>query len=178
MANATTIARPYVKAILSLASVNRSYAKWSQMLDFLSVLVSDPLAQGVLRNHIISSAVKADFINSVAEDSLTDEGKNLVKILAYNRRLLIMPALFALYEVLRKQEEHEVSVKLFVAQDLSIDFMRQLQSSFTAKIGGTVSVESELEPALIGGGKLKIGDRVLDVTIKGRLKELYKHLTQ
>ena len=178
MANSITVARPYAKAILSLAQATNSYAQWSKMLEFLNLVILDSRVSLLLKNQVIASSKKADFLNSLAPERLTKEGQNLVKILAYNRRLLIIPELYNLYENLRKEAEHIVTLKITLAQDLVAVAMDNLQKVFASKLKGQIIIETEIEANLIGGGKLKIGDRVLDSTIKSTLKELYKHLTQ
>jgi F-type H+-transporting ATPase subunit delta len=178
MANSTTIARPYAKAILSLAHDPAAYAQWSKMLEFLAQAVADPRVNYLLKKLVIAADVKANFLCDLKPGMLNEQGQNLVRILAYNRRLLIIPDLYQQYELLRKLAQHQVSLKLIIANDMQENEIVALQNSIAANIDGELTLEREIDPNLIGGGKLHVGDRVLDSSIQGNLKALYKHLTK
>jgi F-type H+-transporting ATPase subunit delta len=178
MTSATTIARPYAKAILALAKVSNAYKQWSTMLEFLSNVVLDKQANALIKNLVIPATDKAEFINSVGSEILSQEGKNLVKELAHNKRLLIIPELYDLYEELRSEAEQHISLKLTMAAEITDSDLEELSNLFATKIKGQLAIEQRVDSSFIGGGMLKIGDRVLDSTVRGKLKDLYKHLTQ
>lgn len=178
MANLATVTRPYARAVLSLAQATNSYAQWSHMLNFLTQVVNDPLGNAFVRNLAIGAEEKAKFINELAPQLLNVDGQNLVKVLAHYKRLLIIPELYRSYEEARKEHEREMTVHLFVAKELSSAELEQLSADFAKELNATLTLQQQIDPALIGGGKLKIGDRVLEASIEGNLKALYKELTQ
>lgn len=177
MANITTIARPYAKAVFELARQTGSFAHWSRMLEFLTLVVHNKQANKLIRNQAIMPQTKADFINTIAPDQLNSDGQNLVKELAHNRRLLIIPVLYKLFDDMRKEFEHRVTLQVFLASELEKTEIAKLRDDFAKLVQGEVTLLPEIDPSLIGGGKLKIGDRVLESSIKGSLQQLYKHLT-
>lgn len=120
MANITTVTRPYAKAVLAVAKATNAYAKWTDMLNFLSVVVQDPLGYKVLSNLAISSGEKVDFICDVAKDVLDIQGQNLIKVLARSKRLLILPEIYRLYEQMRKNAEKLVEIDLILAEKIQI----------------------------------------------------------
>ena len=81
MQNSTTISRPYVHAVFDIAEEDGDFKKWGDMLLFLSVVCKNTQAKKFLENLSISAQTKADFICSLG--GLTDQGKNLVKILSF-----------------------------------------------------------------------------------------------
>jgi F-type H+-transporting ATPase subunit delta len=169
MANLTTVARPYAKAILQLAKHDDSYQQWTQALAFLAKLAEDPMGEKILSNRAVSITEKADFICNLMPDVLTPEAKNLVRLLAVSRRLLILPALYRLFEVMRKKAQGAVTVHLTLTQqtDLSVD-----------NLGENITVVEDIDPTLIGGGIAKIGNRVVDASIIGRLIAMRDQLRQ
>jgi len=177
MANLTTISRPYVKAILSLAHNAQDYARWSEMLQYLSLVVQDPSAQRIIRNLALPAAQKADFINDLKPNVLDQDGKNLVKVLATSKRLEILPAMATLYEKMRQQIENQVVLDVTLADPLQTDFQSQLQQELAADFAhAKTETHYALEPALIAGGKIKIGDRVVENSVRSRLAALYNDL--
>src|SRR5437868_2115807 len=98
MANLTTVSRPYVKAILALAAKDRSYASWSNMLFFLATVIADARVKKIITNLAIPSGDKADFLCDLGAQVLSAEAKNLIKLLAKAKRLLILPTVYKLYE--------------------------------------------------------------------------------
>lgn len=161
MANLTTVTRPYAKAVLDLARENNEYAKWSAMLEFLAMVAQDALGSKVLRNLSIASIDKANFICNLSAGVLNQQGENLVKLLAYSKRLEILPELLALYEKMRMQEQGQVMLHLTLAQDTNPYEIREF--AHLSKI------TEQVDPALLAGGIAQVGNRVIDVSALGRL---------
>jgi len=178
MLNVTTITRPYAKAIISLARNAGEYEKWSMMLEFLALVATDATAAQLLRNLSVPHEVKAQFICDVADQALNTQAKNLVKVLASNKRLRIIPELYRMYQELQKQEQRQLSLKLISAEKESAEIIDQLRTVLAEHFDEQIILEQELDAALIAGGKLKIGDRVLNSSVQNRLKTLYMHLTR
>lgn len=176
--NLITAARPYAKAIIDLARSSNDFAQWSKILEFLNLAVSNQHVKGFLANQAESGTAKAELLFKLDPGILGVQGKNLVKILAANNRLLLIPELYAMYEKLRKQEQKQVSINLTTASEIAATDLDILQDIFAAKIPGAITLEHAIDAKLIGGGKIKLGDRVIDSSIKGRLSDLSKHLTK
>lgn len=178
MANLTTVTRPYAKAILEVAHDTDGYANWSKMLEFLSIVVNYPPVNAYVRNLAVTADDKARFINSIDPHILDQQGQNLVKLLAHYKRLLIIPELYKLYEEMRKVQEREITVRLVLAKEVAQNELEKLRTDFSRELNATLTLKSNVDPKLIGGGQVIIGDRVLDASIQGSLKALYQHLTQ
>jgi F-type H+-transporting ATPase subunit delta len=178
MANLTTVTRPYARAVLEIARSTDTVEHWSQMLQFLSMVVQNPVVDKFVRNLAVASEKKAEFINTIDGKILNSAGKNLIKILAHYKRLLIIPELARLYEAMREELEHERTVELFIARETASQELELLRNEIAKDLKVKLTVEQYFEPGLIGGGKLVIGDRVLESSIRGNLKALYEHLTQ
>lgn len=172
MANVTTVARPYAKAILALAKAAKDYAVWTNMLGFLSQVVQDSLGRKVISNLAISPQEKAEFILDVGKDVLNEQGKNLVKLLAKGKRLLILPELFNVYETMRKKAENLVFINLTLAEDVDQQELDTIQNICNNIFTGQVILSEKVEEDLIGGGVAQIGNRVIDASITGRLQAM------
>lgn len=172
MANITTVTRPYAKAILALAKADNAYAQWSEMLNFLAMVAQDPDGYKMLGNLAILPIEKADFICDVGKGILNEQGQNLVKLLALGKRLLILPELYNVYEDMRKQTEHMVTIDFTLAQDLDQAEYDQIKLICDKKFTGQIILSEKIDPELISGGVAKIGNRVIDASIMGRLQAM------
>lgn len=172
MANITTVTRPYAKAILTIAKQQNSLSQWSQMLEYLALLVRDPLGYKIISNLALLPTEKVEFICNVLADKISKEAQNLVKILAGTKRLLILPELFKLYEEMRRHIEGGVIVNLITSNSLDTEETAEVSKLFAQNISGHVDLLQSVDPVLIGGGVVQIGNRVVDGSLLGRLASL------
>src|SRR3954468_14177857 len=107
MADASTVARPYAKALFDLASAERALPKWSTALGAAAAVIGDANAKRVLANPALTETQRADLVASVASavpggDALgTPHGRNLLKLLAENDRLTALPDIAAQFDALK-----------------------------------------------------------------------------
>lgn len=172
MANITTVTRPYARAILNLAREDGDYSKWTAMLGFLSNVALDPLGSKILSNLAISSIDKANFICTLEPGALNEQGKNLVMVLARTKRLAILPELFNLYEKMRMQEQGQVTLHLTLAQEPTQQELNEFETTYADNIARMIAMTEQVEPELIAGGIVQIGNRVVDASISGRLRAM------
>lgn len=176
MANITTVTRPYAKAVLALAKEQNAYVQWTQMLELLATIVQNPMGKKIITNLAIAPADKAEFICSVAGAALTTDAKNLVKVLARAKRLLILPELFNLYEEMRRKIEGIVIVDLTLAQQTDQQELADFRATCDKNFVGEVVLQAQLDPMLISGGVAQIGNRVVDASVFGRLAAMRNSL--
>jgi len=176
MINSATISRPYAKAILALTRDNDSDGRWLEILEFLSSVVSDAKAKLLLSNLAITHEVKAQFLCEVGDTVLNQQAKNFIRILAKNKRLLIIPVIYRMYYELLQQEQKKLNVRLITAHQLDKDLLEELRDTLVVDFSEQVILQHETDPKLIAGGKIKIGDRVVNSSVQNRLRTLYNHL--
>src|SRR5690554_3294158 len=112
MAENITIARPYAQAVFDLAREKNTFDEWSRVLELLSVVVADPQMAKVIGNPGVSSETLANLIIEVCGNALTEHGRSLVRTLAENRRLQLLPEMRALYEAMRAEAEQLVQAEV------------------------------------------------------------------
>ena len=174
--DATTIARPYAEAVFQRAVETDKLDMWSEMLGLLGGAVANPTLSDALANPELSRAQKTELMLEIGGGRLSDEGQNLVKLLAENGRLGILPEIAEAYEHSKAEHEGTVDVVVTTAFPLKPAQEQALAGALKNKLGREVRITSEEDPALIGGFRLSAGDMVIDGSISGQLNQLAHEL--
>lgn len=172
MAELTTLARPYAKAVFAEASEKSALDAWSDDLATLSAFAADADLAKVLVHPSLTSAQQAQALIDVCGDKLNDAAKNLVAVLAENKRLALLPEIAELYEELKAKLQNAVDVVVTSAYELSDAQAEKLAAALKAKLQCDVRVTSEVDESLIGGAIIRAGDLVIDGSLTGKLSKL------
>jgi len=169
MAELATIARPYAEAVFELADKANDLAGWSATLQALAGIVGHPEVKSLIGNPKITGAQLAGLIGSMVPGGLSDDGRNFLEAIVTNGRLPAMGQVSALYEDLKNERESRVEAKITSAFPIS-DFdlgalVADLERRFKRKVQPVVAVD----PSLIGGALIVIGDEVIDGSVRGQL---------
>lgn len=174
--DATTIARPYAEAVFQRAVETDKLEQWSDMLGLLGAAVANPILAEALANPELSREQKADLMLEIGGGRLTDEGRNLVKLLAENGRLGVLPEIAEAYERSRSEHEGTVDVMVTTAFPLKPAQEQALAGALKTKLGREIRITSQEDPELIGGFRLTAGDMVIDGSIAAQLERLAHEL--
>ncbi|MBX9810286.1 MAG: F0F1 ATP synthase subunit delta [Burkholderiales bacterium] len=177
MAEPVTIARPYAEAAFKLAREKSNLAGWSDMLALLAAVAGDPRMRACISNPNLSRQQIENLILGIAGDKLDGLGRNFVQVLVQNGRLGLLPQIHALYEELRRGHEGVLEARIISALPISDEQTKQLVARLEAKYQRKVSARVEVDPGLIGGVRIVVGDKVIDATVRGRLDAMAAALT-
>lgn len=177
MAELATIARPYAEAAFELAREKSNLAGWSGMLALLDTVVRDTRVRACVGDPNVSAQELEGLILGVIGDKLDGLGRNLLQALIRNRRLAIVPQIRALYEDLRREHEGILEAIIVSALPIADDQLKELIARLEARHQRKVSVQVEIDPQLIGGVKIAVGDKVIDATVRGKLEAMAAALT-
>jgi len=177
MAEPVTIARPYAEAAFRLARENGNLAAWSDMLALLDAVMADPRVQAASSDPNVTAQALEDFVIGVAGERLDGPARNLVQVLIQNGRLELVPYIRTLFEEQRRSHEGVLEVHIVSALPLSDEQVRDLVGRLEAKHQRKVSAKVDIDPQLIGGVRILIGDKVIDATVRGKLDAMAAALT-
>lgn len=177
MVERATIARPYAKAAFEYARDARAFAEWSSGLKLAAEIVADPRVTDLVNNPELTVDKIAEFVNGVAGDKLNAGMQNFVRVLAANRRLLLLPEIVAHFEVFRAQVENTVDVEVISAVKLDAAQAEKLSAAINARLKRRVNMHNTVDATLIGGAVIRAGDLVIDGSLMGRLERLRTDLT-
>jgi F-type H+-transporting ATPase subunit delta len=172
MAELITVARPYAEAAFKLAREANALEHWSDMLALIEGVVSDEnIASRVGDPNVDERALEA-VILGVAGERLDGPARNLVQLLIENGRLDLVPQVRTLFEALRREQEGVVEARIISALPIAEEQVRPLLEALERKYGRKVNAQVEIEPELIGGVRIIVGDKVIDATVRGRLESM------
>lgn len=173
-----TAARPYSQAVFEQAQEEENLGKWADMLNVISMVISDPQMQAVLENPRLNAELLADFVLDICGSNLTDEGGNFVRVLANAGRLSLAPHIYTLYEQRRTEAEGVVEVEVISAYPLEDAEKNRLSDAMAGRFGKKINVTTRIDKSLIGGTVIRAGDSVIDASVRGRLKQLGSELAE
>lgn len=177
MAEISTVARPYSLAVFQFAQSRSKLAEWSQMLSFLSSVVTEPHMQSLISNTSIKKEQLTKLMADICSDKLDDFGGNLIKVLMENRRLGLVPEIANQYETLRAEAESTIEAKIISAFDVSQEQLSKITDALQKRLGRKVSIKTQIDKELIGGAVVSAGDFVIDGSAVGRLQKLTNALS-
>jgi len=172
MAQLTTLARPYAKAVFDAAKDQNAIDQWDQALAFAAMVAADQEVAKILANPGLSEQRKAEFFADCFEEPLPEALRNFLLILAEHKRLALVPEISALFRLYRSDLEKSVSLTIDTAFELSADEQQKLIDALSKKLERKVELETTVNQSLIGGAVVRTGDLVIDASVRGKLAKM------
>jgi F-type H+-transporting ATPase subunit delta len=172
MSNAITIARPYAQAAFEEAQKQNALKAWSELLLELADVVQNAEVQAVVSNPKVSKTKVAGLMEAFVGANANAQQRNFVHVLADNQRLLVLPEIAELFEVLKAEAEKTVNVVVDSAFELSASQQDKIVSSLKKRMGREIKLACNVKKDLLGGVVIRAGDKVIDGSALTRLGEM------
>lgn len=172
MAEFTTAARPYARAVYQQATESSSVQSWSDALELLSAIVTDAGMAELLDKPQLGKELKGEILLKIAGDKLQQSQKNLVKLMAENGRLKVLPEVASQFEVFRAEAEGKIDAEIISAFPLTSEQEQAITETLKAKLGREITLTTSTDESLIGGVVIKAGDTIIDGSMKSQLASL------
>src|SRR5690606_31996382 len=166
MAESQTIARPYADAAFGLAAEQGTLPAWTDALSRLAAVMRTPEAQAIVADPRLSSDRIASLIGEAAGE-LSTEQRNFVRVLAENDRLPVLPEIAVQFEEKRNRHEDVLDVKVVSAYPMNDSQLGDVVATLQERFRRKVKAQAEVDPELIGGVMIRIGDEVIDASVRG-----------
>ncbi len=172
MAENVTIARPYADAAFELAKGAGALGPWSEALEKLAAIVSDPAMKDCISDPKLSEDQVHGLIVEIAGETLNQDQQNFVRLLVENERLKVLPEIRNLFVTLKN--EHEGVKEADIASAFPIDdaTLASLKADLEARFKASLNIQVRLDPELIGGVRIAVGDEVIDASVRGKLANM------
>ena len=172
MAELLTVARPYAEAAFKAALEARELGPVSEGLAYAAAIASDDTMRSVLGNPRVSAAQKRELFFGVAGDRAGALVKNLVAMLVESHRAALLPAVSELFEELKRDSERVVHAKITSAQPLDDAQRAAILGTLEKQYGRKVEAEHDVDPELLGGARVQVGDQVIHASVRDALDQM------
>ncbi len=173
------VSRRYAQALFELAVQANDLHRFEQELQLVAdSLTKNPDLQKVLFQPQISAGNKKELLRSVFAGRLSAQMQNFVELLIDRRRQDFIVDIYHEFKKLADNERNILEARIKSAVALGDLQQKQLQSNLVKLTGKSIRLVAEVDPSLIGGVVVKIGDRVIDGSVAGRLAKLRDTLVQ
>jgi len=177
MAELATLARPYAEAVFDLAVEANNFEEWSNNLNFLATAIEDPTMAAVIANPQVNKNTLSRILLDVCNEAQVSEaGKNLIKILVDNNRLLAISQMALQYEQLKAQHQGYIKLEIASPYPVNSEQQQKLETSLQKRLGKAVDISITVDKSLLGGCLIRAGDQVIDASIRGRIQQLTTEL--
>ncbi|WP_316151877.1 F0F1 ATP synthase subunit delta [Cupriavidus sp. BIC8F] len=179
MAETATIARPYAEALFRVASQSSAgnLGAWSELVSEMGQVAANPDMKALAGDPNVPGEKLAELFLSVLKSPLNDEARRFVRLLVDNGRLTVMPEIAEQFHVLKNAREGSSDVEITSAFPLEGPQLNDLVAALERKFGRKLYAKVAVDPSLIGGVSVKVGDEVLDTSVRSRLAAMQATLT-
>ena len=178
MAEKSTIARPYARAIFDLANNEGRLAEWSDMLGLCACIAADAEVQMLISNPRVARDRLAGLFLDIGEGKLDSAAQNMIHVLIDNGRLSVLPEIYAQFEVYKADAEKVVQAQVITAYELDKSQQQQIAAALKKRLGREVEIQCQVDASLLGGAIIRAGDLVIDGSVTGQLGRLTNVLAQ
>ena len=175
MAELATIARPYAEALFKATSKDlNGAAVW---VDALSAVAQNAQLQQFADSPKASTDQVFDLIAGVAKIDLPDAAKNFLRTVIENGRLSALPEMATQFRALKNAQSGSSDAVVHSAFPIDGAALADLAVTLEKQFKRKLNLSVVLQPELIGGIRVVVGDEVLDTSVKARLEQMKVALT-
>jgi F-type H+-transporting ATPase subunit delta len=172
MARPSTSARRYAEAAFELARQDDSLERWQDDLRLVADVAADPALAGVLDNPAVPFPSRREVLEKLLGNRVSRQALNLTLLLAKRGRISALPAVVAEYKRLVDRERGVVVATVTSAIPLEPAELEAIGARIREMTQAQVELDVRDDPELIGGITVRIGDRLIDASVRGRLERL------
>ena len=174
----STAARVYAEALFEVATeIGKVVAIGKELEQFRKALAKRPTLGIALSTPRIRAADKRHVLEQLF-DGITPETLNFLKLLVDKGRFLSFAAICDRFADLADRAANRVKVRTLSARALLKKDINRIRKAVRAKTGGAVVVTAAVEAGLLGGLIIRVGDRILDGSLRSRLALVHRRLRE
>lgn len=171
------LARPYAQALYTLGEAEGVVERLREDLALLAALwEGDDEVRVFLAHPLVPASAKEDLLARALAAKVHPLTLNLVRLLLRRGHAPLLPELGRAFRREEEERGRAYHVEVRTAQPLTPDAREVLRTRLAALLGGTVALEEEVDPALLGGAELRVRGRRADASLRGRLEALAHRL--
>jgi len=172
----TSTARRYAEAIFQIAERDGTVEKWLKQLAVVADAAADEELDRVLENPHVPIERRIEALESPLGEDRVPQMSSLLTLLLRRRRIELLPRIYAEFRRQYNLREGIVEATATSAAELDADETSALQTRLEQMTGGKVELTTKVDPSLLGGIQVRLGDTLIDGSVRGRLERLRNRL--
>jgi len=175
--NGSVIAKRYAEALFAVANKHEILDKVEQDLRLIVNVIKD--TEGLvnfLRHPQIDGEVKKQVVDSSFGETISWVSKNFLFQIIDSAREEYIEQILAHYIKLANEIRGIVDITAITADSLTKADQEKISASFSKKLGKEIRLDNVLDPSIIGGMIIQVGDRVYDGSLKNKLQDMKRSL--
>jgi F-type H+-transporting ATPase subunit delta len=174
------VAERYASALFDLARESRSIDKVEEDLRGLTRLVDESADfRRLVESPVFSAEAQEKAVGAVADSvGITGLCGNFLRLVARNRRLFALPGIIRAFHEMAAKARGEVTAEVTSAQELTDTQLASLKAALKQKLTKDVTLQTRVNPALLGGLLVKVGSRMIDTSLRTRLMNVKTQLKE
>ena len=174
----TKISRRYARALLHALREEDAVERGRECLQALAEAIeSDEEIADFFKNPEVKDSLKAEALDAVLEGMGGDRAmSSFVSVLCGNGRARLLADIAREYATLADEEMNILQALVVSATELDEASAERIRGILQRRTGKTVQVRAEVDPALLGGVAVRLGNRVIDGSVRGRLESMRKQM--
>ena len=170
-------ARRYAEAAFEIAQRDDSMEAWTAAFAIAEGRLVDPRVMRLLSNPSVPAASRIDVLERIVGDDVTGAQRNLLALMVRRGRFEQLPAVIREFRRLYRLREGIVEATVTSATALDAAEVGALQARLEAMTGKGIELSQAVDPDLLGGLLVRVGDQLIDGSARGRLERLRTDLT-
>ncbi len=176
MADIATIARPYAEALFASAKPN-DLSLWEKQLDELALYLENNELLTLVSNPKLGADNLATLVLGFLKSKPDEPIAAFIKLLANNHRLIVLPEIAKQFTAMKNKSEGAAEALITSAFPLEGAALNDLLVALKKRFGGKeLRPTVVINPNLIGGIRVQVGDEVLDGSVRAQLGHLHDRL--
>ena len=176
MARKETAARRYAEAAFQVATRDDTVAAWRAELDAAASIASDETVGRMLANPAVPLETRTEMAEAIFAKVVDRPVLNLIGLMLRRGRIHELPRLAAEFHRLDNARQGITIATATSAAPLGPDDIHALTQRMEQLTGGRVELDLQVDPSLLGGLVVRVGDRLIDGSVRGRLERLRNQL--
>lgn len=164
----------YANALFELAESEKKLDAIAGELDRLSALIGEsPELRRLVRSPLFSRKLQEAALAAIGEKAgFSDLLKRFLGVMVRNRRLGVIEDAIRQFRLLLARHRGETVARVVSALALEPKQVEAVRAALRHVLGGEVSIDATVDPALIGGLMVRVGSKLYDASLKTKLENI------
>jgi F-type H+-transporting ATPase subunit delta len=176
MAHRDSAARRYAEAAFEIAERDKTVAAWRSELEMAAQVLGDEGVARVVSNPAVAAAERSALVDKALAKNVSQPVLNLIHLQLRRGRVAQLPQVAAEFRRLDNQRKGITEATATAAAELTPSEVEALTKRLEQLTGGRVELDVRVDPSLLGGLVVRVGDRLIDGSVRGRLERLRNRL--